>query len=170
MQVQQFLRCGNATAAMQVQQFLRCGNASAAMQVQQFLRCGNASAAMQVQQCKCSIFCGAAMQVQQCRCSKKCRIAAYAAGGVTDGKGHPTDGKGQTPPMEKIRAARACAGGGCSRRVTPPHRWKRSPPTDGKGQRSRAVDSARLMPAFILPGISLLAARFILLSKSVRLR
>ena len=72
-----------------------------------------------------------------------------------------TDGKVQTPPMEKF---------------TPPmekfrpHRWKRSDPTDGKVHRSRAVASARLMPAFILPGISLLAARFILLSKSVRLR
>jgi len=61
---------------------------------------------------------------------------------VTDGKGHPTDGKG--------------------------HRWKRSDPTDGKGHRSRAVASARLIPCRILPGMMLDAARFILLSKSVR--
>lgn len=59
-------------------------------------------------------------------------IAVYCTaappGGATDGKGHPTDGKVQPPPMEKFSAARPYAGGWCSRRVPPPYRWKRSPP------------------------------------------
>jgi len=66
-----------------------------------------------------------------------------------------------TPPMEKVR----------------PHRWKSSAPTDGKVHpsdgkvhRSLAVTIARLMPSLILPGINRAPARFILLSKSVRLR
>jgi hypothetical protein len=66
-----------------------------------------------------------------------------------------TDGKGQTRPMEKVTDGKG-------------HRWKRSDPTDGKGHRSRAVASARLIPCRILPGMMLVAARFILLSKSVR--
>ena len=54
-----------------------------------------------------------------------------------------------TPPMEKVTDGKG-------------H------PTDGKGHRSRAVASARLIPCRILPGMMLDAARFILLSKSVR--
>ena len=113
--------------------------------VRGLLRCGNADAAMQAQKfLRCSNA-SAAMQVQQCRRRKKCRTAATSAGGH----------RWKRSPHRWKRS---------------PHRWKRSDPTDGKVHRSRAVDSARMMPAFILPGISLLAARFILLSKSVRLR
>ena len=75
------------------------------------------------------------------------------------GIGRPTSSEGGLTSSE-----------GGHRWKSSPHRWKSSDPTDGKVHRSRAVASARLMPAFILPGINLLAARFILLSKSVRLR
>ena len=132
--------------------FLHCSNFSASRQCKRsnagaaiFLRCGNAGAAMQAQQCKRSIFCDAAMQVQQCRCSNKCRSAVTGAGG--------------------------------HRWKSSPHRWKSSDltdgkvqPTDGKVHRSRAVAIARLMPSLILLGINRAPARFILLSKSVRLR
>jgi len=146
-----FLHCSNFSASRQCKR----GNAGAAI----FLRCGNAGAAMQAQQCKRSIFCDAAMQVQQCRCSNKCRSAVTGAGGHR-WKSSPHRWK-SSPHRWK----------------SSPHRWKSSDltdgkvqPTDGKVHRSRAVAIARLMPSLILLGINRAPARFILLSKSVRLR
>ena len=155
-------------------------NASAAMQMQQ-CRCGNAGAATNA----------AAQQLGQGVTDGKVH--------PTDGKVHPTDGKVQTPPMEKVTPPmekvshhRWKSSAECDQpRIVSdlgyqqschnfhpkleyfaddPTKFIHLTPTDGKVHRSRAVASARLMPAFILPGISLLAARFILLSKSVRLR
>ena len=115
-------------------------------------------AAMQAQQCKCSNATAAFSAVQQCRRSNA-SAATNAAPQHTRRGGSPMEKV--TPPMEKFSPHQW---------KRSPHRWKSSAPTDGKVHRSRAVASARLMPAFILAGISLLAARFILLSKSVRFR
>jgi hypothetical protein len=114
----------DADAAMQAQQFAAMQK-FAAMQQCNSSNAGAAifrDAAMHMQQCNRSNAGAAISAVQQCRCGNAgaaTNAAAQQLGqGVTDGKVHPTDGKVQTPPMEKFR----------------PHRWKSSDPTDGKGQ------------------------------------
>jgi len=138
----------------------RCdGNAGAAMQPQHFLRCSNAGAAMQAQH----------------------RMPHRSTAGASPPMEKVTPPMEKvTPPMEKVTDGKVQRGAALRRGMvfapgstTPPMEKVtdgKGHPTDGKGHRSRAVAIARLMPSLILPGINRAPARFILLSKSVRLR
>jgi hypothetical protein len=93
--------CSNATAAMQVQQFLRCSNAGAAMQAQKKMphrsKIGRGSPMEK--------FTPPMEKVRPHRWKRSGRRGPAPGEGVRAGFHHPTDGKGQTSPMEKFTAA-----------------------------------------------------------------